>query len=165
VLLEAWEASWEAELWIVGMPRFDIGPLRAAAPANVRFVPRFVADEEIASYFERADLVVLPYVEADQSGVLATALAFGRALVLSDVGGFAEVGAGRLVPPGDARALRAALGALIGDPGARAALAAQARAAAAGPLAWAEVARRTLDLYASLRLGAGARAARPTAPG
>jgi glycosyltransferase involved in cell wall biosynthesis len=153
VLLDAWQASWDAELWIVGMPRLDIGGLRAAAPENVRFVPRFVADEEVAAYFRRADLVVLPYLEADQSGVLATGLAFGNALLMSDVGGFAEVGAGRLVPPGDRAALGAALGELIGDPAGRGRLAAEARAAAAGPLGWAQIARRTLDVYASLISG------------
>ena len=50
----------------------------------------------------RADLVALPYRNIEQSGVLYTALAFGRPLVLSDVGGFpeiAELGAARLVPP------------------------------------------------------------------
>ncbi|MGI8803815.1 MAG: glycosyltransferase [Solirubrobacteraceae bacterium] len=150
VLLGAWDADWDAELWIVGLPRFDISALRAAAPANVRFVSRFVADAELPAFFRRADLVVLPYLEADQSGVLATALAFGNALLLSDVGGFAEAGAGRLVPPGDRTALSAALADLIGDPAARARLASQSRAAAAGPLAWDAVARRTLRLYASL---------------
>ena len=46
-------------------------------------------------YFRRADLVVLPYREIDQSGVLATALAFGVPLRLTAVGGFPEVAAGR----------------------------------------------------------------------
>lgn len=150
VLLEAWRGVWEAELWIVGMPRMDIAGLRAAAPANVRFVARFIADDELPAFFRRADLVVLPYLQADQSGVLATALAFGNALLLSDVGGFAEVGAGRVVPPADALGLRAALEELIGSAPERARLAAQARAAAAGPLAWDAIARRTLGLYASL---------------
>ena len=59
-------------------------------------------------YFRRADLVVLPYREIDQSGVLFTALAFGAPLLLSAVGGFREVaahGAAALVAPGDAAAL------------------------------------------------------------
>ena len=38
-------------------------------------------------------MVALPYREIDQSGVLYTALAFGKAMVLSDVGGFAEMAA------------------------------------------------------------------------
>jgi glycosyltransferase involved in cell wall biosynthesis len=154
VLLEAWREGIEgAELWIVGMPRMDIAPLRAAAPPSVRFVPRFVDDAELPAYFGRADLVVLPYREIEQSGVLFTALAFGKPLLLSDVGGFAEVAAAGLargVPAGDAPALRAALEQLLGDAGARAALAARARAASAGEYGWELIAQRTLTLYRSL---------------
>ena len=71
----------------------------------MRFVPRFIADDELPAYFRRADLVVLPYREIDQSGVLFTALAFGKPLLLSDVGGFPEMaatGAARTFPAGDA---------------------------------------------------------------
>ena len=84
----------------------------------MRFVPRFVGDAELPAYFARADLVVLPYREIDQSGVLFTALAFGKPLLLSDVGGFPEVaatGAARTVPAGDAAALRARAAELLGD--------------------------------------------------
>ena len=154
VLLEAWrEGIAGAELWIVGPPRMDIAPLRAAAPPSVRFVPRFVEDAELPAYFGRADLVVLPYREIEQSGVLFTALAFGKPLLLSDVGGFAEVAAGglaRAVPAGDAAALRAALEQLLGDAPARAALAERARAASAGEYGWERIAQRTLALYRSL---------------
>jgi glycosyltransferase involved in cell wall biosynthesis len=156
VLLDAWRAArdLDAELWIVGMPRMDIAPLRAAAPAGVRWVPRFVADNEVAAYFRRADLVVLPYREIDQSGVLFTALAFGAPLVLSAVGGFPEVaadGAAALVAPGDADALAAELRRLLADDGARAALAAGARAAAAGRYSWDAIAGEHLALYHTLR--------------
>jgi len=144
------------ELWIAGMPRMDIAPLLAAAPPSVRFVPRFVPDAELPAYFRRADLVVLPYLEADQSGVLFTALAFGKPLLLSDVGGFPEVaatGAARIVSAGDPAALRTALRELLEDQAARAAMAERARAAAAGPYSWAAVAEHTLELYRSLLPG------------
>lgn len=153
VLLEAWRGIDDAELWIVGLPKMDLAPLRAAAPPSVRFVSRFVADDEIPAFFERADLVALPYREIDQSGVLFTALAFGKPLLLSAVGGFPEVaatGAAELVPPGDAPALHNALAALLADPAARDRLAAAARAAADGPYSWDGIARRTLALYRSL---------------
>jgi glycosyltransferase involved in cell wall biosynthesis len=154
VLLDAWRAlEPDAELWIVGMPRMDIAALQAAAPPSVRWVPRFVADDEIAAYFERADLVVLPYREIDQSGVLFTALAFGASLLLSAVGGFPEVarqGAAALVAPGDAVALAVALERLLADPVARADLSAGARRAAAGRYGWGDIARRHIALYESL---------------
>lgn len=153
VLLEAWRGIDDAELWVVGLPKMDLAPLRAAAPPNVRFVSRFVADDEIPAFFQRADLVVLPYREIDQSGVLFTALAFGSPLLLTEVGGFPEVaatGAAELVPPGDAPALHAALARLLADHAARAGLAAAAARAAAGPYSWDGIAAQTMALYRSL---------------
>ena len=146
----------EAELWIVGNPRMDVEPLReqaAAAAGRVRILTRFVEDAEIPAIFRRADLVVLPYLDAEHSGVLYTGLAFGKPMVLTAVGGFpevAETGAARLVPPGDDAALAAALEELVGDEGARFELAAAASRAAAGPFSWDEAARRTLALYEEL---------------
>lgn len=157
VLLAAWrDVDADAELWIVGMPRMDIAPLRAAAPPSVRWVPRFVADDEIAAYFRRADLVVLPYREIDQSGVLFTALAFGAPLVLSAVGGFPEVagaGAAALVAPDDPAALAGELQRLLADEQARVRLAEGARAAAAGRYSWDAIASAHLRLYGSLVTG------------
>jgi glycosyltransferase involved in cell wall biosynthesis len=169
VLLEAWRGMPAgAELWIVGRPRMDIAPLLASAPPGVRFISRYVPDAELASYFRRADVVVLPYSRTerfDQSGVLATALAFAKPVVLSDVGGFGEVaatGAGVLVEPGDVGSLAAALGRLLGDEAERARLAQAAREAATGPYSWDQAARRTLDVYRGLtgaRDGAAAQSA------
>jgi glycosyltransferase involved in cell wall biosynthesis len=156
LLLEAFAQVDGAELWIVGNPRMDVAPLRAAAQAasgRVRFVTRFVEDAEVPAIFRRADLVVLPYRDAEHSGVLYTGLAFGKPMVLSAVGGFPEVaatGAARLVPPGDAEALTQALSELAEDPAARERLAAAARAAAAGPYSWDAAAAQTLALYRDL---------------
>ena len=153
ILLDAWGEIDDAELWIVGRPRFDISSLRRSAPPNVRFVPRFVSDAEMSAYFARADLVVLPYREADQSGVAYTALGAGVPLLLSDVGGFPELartGAARTFPAGDVPALRAALQELLSDSDALSAMAERARAAAGGPYSWDAIAGQTLDLYRSL---------------
>jgi glycosyltransferase involved in cell wall biosynthesis len=150
VLVRAWEGIEGAELWIVGRPRMDTAPLHAAAPRGVRFVERFVDGGEAAAVFRRADLAVLPYREIEGSGVLATALAFGLPLLLTDVGSFPEVaatGAAELVAPGDPVALHDALVRLLADDGRRGALAAASRAAADGPYAWGPIAERHLALY------------------
>jgi len=159
-LLEAFAEIEGAELWIAGMPRMPLAPLEQLAhraPGTVRFLPRFIADPEIPALLRRADVLALPYREIEQSGVLYTGLAFGKPMVLGDVGGLSEVGreqaAARLVPPGDAPALAAALRGLLGDPQERERLAAAALAAVEGPFSWDEIAARTIDLYEAL-LGA-----------
>jgi glycosyltransferase involved in cell wall biosynthesis len=156
VLLSAFRQVQGAELWVVGNPRMDVEPLRrlaAEAAGRVRFLTRFVDDAEIPAIFRRADVVVLPYRDAEHSGVLYTGLAFGKPMVLSGVGGFPELGeegVARIVPPQDADALAAALGELVGDEGARAELETAARAAAAGRYSWDAVAAQTLALYEEL---------------
>ena len=153
LLLEAWRGIEDAELWIAGMPRMDIAPLRRAAPPGVRFVARFIGDTELPAYFRRAQLVVLPYREIDQSGVLFTALAFAKPLLLSDVGGFVEVartGAARTFPAGDAGALHDALRGLLADPGELSEMSERARRAAGGAYSWDAIARSTIALYREL---------------
>jgi len=157
VLVEAFQQMEGAELWVVGRPWMDVEPLKRAATrakAKIRFVDHFVPDEQVPAFFRRADVVVLPYRRIDQSGVLYTALAFAKAIVLSDVGGFSEVGrvdgAADLVAPGDPLALREALRRLIAQPGARAELEQRAATAAAGRYSWDDIARRTLELYEGL---------------
>lgn len=156
ILLESFGQIEGAELWIVGNPRMDIEPLRqlaAKAPGRVRFLTRFVDDAEIPAIMRRADIVTLPYRDAEHSGVLYAALAFGKPLVLSAVGGFPEVanqGAAHLVPPADARSLAAALTQLIRDESARTELGNAATRAAAGAYSWDEAASQTLALYREL---------------
>jgi glycosyltransferase involved in cell wall biosynthesis len=155
LLLEAWRGVSDAELWIVGRPRgTDLAALRGpGSPARVRWLPRFVSDAELAACFRHATLAVIPYRDSEQSGVLATALAFGVPTVLSDVGGLREAagaGAARSVPAADPIALREAIVELLGDQQARERLAAGARALAGGEWSWERVAERHLALYEQL---------------
>ncbi len=156
VLLEAFSRVERGELWIVGMPRMPMDELRALAeqaPGRVRFIDRFIADPEIPAFMRRANVVVLPYRNIEQSGVLYTALAFGRPLVLSSVGGFTEIGergAARLVPPDDPDALAEAITELIADRDTAAALAAAAEREASTISSWDRIAESTMSLYREL---------------
>jgi glycosyltransferase involved in cell wall biosynthesis len=150
VLLDAWRRADKpagARLWVAGMPRM---PVSIDQP-DVDAALRFVTGPELAGAFRAADLVVLPYREIDQSGVLFTALAFGKPLLLSDVGGFPEIEGAELVPAGDVDALAEALTGLLADPERLARMAAASRAAASDTFSWDAIARRTLDLYAALQ--------------
>jgi D-inositol-3-phosphate glycosyltransferase len=78
---------------------------------SVCLFDEYVANEEVAPLFELADLVVLPYRSASQSGVIPLAAAFRKPVVATDTGGLPDALAstGAVVPPGDHDALGAAM--------------------------------------------------------
>lgn len=73
----------------------------------------YVSDEKRAELFRRASIVVLPYIEASQSGVIPIAYRFGKPVVVTSVGGLpAMVDHGRtgyIVPPRNETALAEAI--------------------------------------------------------
>ena len=158
VLVEAFRQVEDAELWVVGRPlEVSMEHLRRLAPpGRVRFVDRYVSDPELPAFFRRADVLVLPHRSVDVSGVLFAGLAFGKAMVLSGVGGFREIaeehGVGVLVPPEDPDALagRRSRGCSPTTPSGGG-LEERARAAAAGPFSWDRIAERTASLYEQVR--------------
>ena len=81
--------------------------------SRVRLLDRFIPNEEVAAYFAAADMVVLPYHRASQSGVIPISYAMGRPVVATHVGGLPEVvfedETGYLVAPQDPAALVAAV--------------------------------------------------------
>ncbi|MCC6716471.1 MAG: glycosyltransferase [Acetobacteraceae bacterium] len=85
---------------------------------GVQVENRWVPEAEVADILAWADALVLPYREASQSGVAAAALAAGRFVVATRVGGISEQLAGvalaRLVAP-EAASLATALAALAGE--------------------------------------------------
>ena len=126
-------------------------------------VPR-LAHHEVAQLFLDADVVALPYVEASQSGVLNVAAAFGKPVVVTDVGELRATvepnGLGLVVPPRDPQALAEALERLAAEPRLAAALGARARAWAEGPNAPEAVGREAADLYRRVVARAGVAAPR-----
>jgi glycosyltransferase involved in cell wall biosynthesis len=58
--------------------------------AGVEVHNRWLSNEEVASFMAEADAVVLPYVEASQSGVAATAFAAGRPVIATPIGGLVQ---------------------------------------------------------------------------
>lgn len=116
-----------------GLPRVIVGdgPLRDRVPEAVGFVPR----GELGAYYERAAVVCVPSRREGYGVVAREAMAHGRPVVATRVGGLADAiedGVdGLLVRPGDVPRLRAELSGLLGDPARRAELGAAARVSAA----------------------------------
>ena len=127
-----------------GMPRVIVGdgPLRARVPEALGFVP----PSEVGAYFERAAVVCVPSRRDGLGFAAYEAMAYGRPVVASAVGGL--VGAHAiLVEPGDVRALRGAVELLLADPERRRQLGAGARKAAEERLAPAAAAAALHAVY------------------
>jgi D-inositol-3-phosphate glycosyltransferase len=52
---------------------------------------RYIPDEEVAGFYTKADLVVLPYRQIYQSGVLLLTLSYGKPVLCSDLEPFKEI--------------------------------------------------------------------------
>jgi glycosyltransferase involved in cell wall biosynthesis len=74
---------------------------------------RYIPNDEVALFMAAADVVVLPYRNASQSGIVQIAYACGKPVITSRVGGLPDVvhdgQTGLLVPPADPAALAAAI--------------------------------------------------------
>ena len=103
------------------------GPLRARVPGAAGFMP----PGELGPWYERAAVVVAPSRREGYGVVVREAMAWGRPVVASAVGGLLDAVedevTGLRVAPGDVPALRAALERLLAEPALRARLGAAAR--------------------------------------
>jgi len=80
---------------------------------RVTLVSEYVANDRVAEYFSAADVVILPYVSATQSGIAQIAYNFDKPVIATAVGGLVEIVSdnvtGFLIPPGDPQALAGAI--------------------------------------------------------
>lgn len=112
---------------------------------------RFIEAGEVQSFFQRSAVVVQPYVDASQSGVIPLAYRFGRPVVATRVGSIPEVvddgQTGLLVEPRDSHALAMATIRLLHDDELRAQMGKAARLKAERDLSWDAIARKTSEVY------------------
>ena len=121
---------------------------------RVRLRNEYIPSAEVAKYFASADIVVLPYTEASQSGVLLSAYAAGKPVVATDTGGLGEVVrdgvSGFLVPPSDADALAHACLRLLNDSAVRQKYGVEAKRLADTTYSLANISRTTMAMYQSV---------------
>ena len=151
----------EAMLIIAGRPLMDVRPLINLAEmlgisAQINWILRYLAESEVVSLFRRAEFVVLPYRNIDQSGVLMTAIAFGKPVIVTRIGGFPEIikngTHGFVVDPGDVDGLSQAMTELLVNSRIRNEMSKNVQLLGATELSWNAIAQRTKSLYQRLIL-------------
>jgi glycosyltransferase involved in cell wall biosynthesis len=142
-ILELVEAARGLNLVVAGD-----GPLRDRVPMARGFLP----PDELAPLYARAAVVACPSHREGFGVACLEAMAHGRPVVASAVGGLLDLvvdgETGIHVPPGDIAALRAALERLLADRELRRRMGEAGRRRAAERFSWQAVTRQTVELYA-----------------
>ena len=124
------------------------GPLRDRVPGALGFLPR----HDLEPLYEGCAVVACPSYREGFGVACADAMAHGKPVVASAVGGLRDLvvdgETGLLVPPGDVPALRAALERLMEDPELRRRLGANGRKRAEERLSWSRVVPALTAAYA-----------------
>lgn len=111
----------------------------------------FVPNNMVAELFQKASLIVLPYVEATQSGVIPIAYAFKKPVVATNVGSIPEVvddgKTGYLVPPKNPEKLADAIIKLLQNREKRKKMGENAYEKMKKELSWEDIARKTIKVY------------------
>lgn len=123
-------------------------------PEHFLFFDQRIEGSRVASLFERALFVVLPYRDATQSGVIATAFALKKTVVATNVGALSEAVEtghdGILVQPEDIDSLAAAILELYDSSELRERLSRNALQSATTKLSWENVGITTHQVYQRL---------------
>lgn len=77
-------------LVIAGNGAIESNLYNKAKESNITIVNRYISDEEMNWLFNNSKLLVLPYIEASQSGIIPIAYYFGKPVVVSDLDGLTE---------------------------------------------------------------------------
>lgn len=134
----------------------DFSRYRKMMENRERFVVhnKYISNEDTPRLFEDCDMVVLPYVEASQSGVIPVAYAFRKPVIATRVGSIPEMvdigKTGLLVPPKDERALADAISSLLKHPEDAQQMGQAGYAKSKKDLSWDAIAKKTIKTYNAL---------------
>ena len=119
--------------------------------SNFEIYPQYISWEFGAELFQRSALVVLPYIETSQSGVIPTAYGFKKPVVVTNVGAIPEIVddgvTGFVVPPRDPEALAEAIVKLLKDEKLRKQMGENAYKKLKRDLSWDKIAEKTIEVY------------------
>ncbi|WP_017733579.1 glycosyltransferase family 4 protein [Nafulsella turpanensis] len=137
---------------IAGKPNYHLDTSAIEQDPTFEHINGFVENPQLVDLLEQSALVVCPYTDATQSGVLMTAYAFNKPVLATAVGGLPEVieegRTGRLVPPKDSQALADAIVEMIENPTELKNMSRNIEALSQdGRFSWDTIAQETLEVY------------------
>jgi len=120
-------------------------------PDLIEIHNHFISDNDVPKFFQKAKIIVLPYIDASQTGIIPIAYAFKKSVIASSVGAIPEVvengKTGILVHPKDCIELSTAIIDLINDENKRKTIAENGYLKMKNELSWNKIATTTVKIY------------------
>lgn len=121
---------------------------------NFLVINEFISEKAAAELFQETSVVVLPYIDGSQSGIISIAYAFEKPVITTNVGNFAEMvedgKTGLIVPPRDANSLSEAIIKLLQDDDLRGKMGENGKKLLEGRYNWNNIAEKINKIYEEL---------------
>ena len=118
---------------------------------RIKLIDRFLEESEIAELCQKCSVVVTPYIDASQSGIVPVAYAFSKPVVATNVGALPEQVedgiTGLLVPPAQPAKLAEALMKIVDNPALAQLMGAAGYRKSHSDMAWESIADKVYATY------------------
>ncbi|HZK71183.1 MAG TPA: glycosyltransferase family 4 protein [Clostridia bacterium] len=121
------------------------------SPQNFEIINEFIPDEHVAELFQRASVVVLPYIEGSQTGIIPIASSFKKPAISTNVGSIPEIiedgVTGYIVPSRNVDLLADSIVKILKDDTLRKQMGEKAYAKMKKELSWDAIAKDVIPTY------------------
>ena len=156
VLLEAFKTvktqHTDVKLVIAGKWKWNYDYSSYLTDQDFVFMDKFIPDDDLSSLIQGSLFVVVPYLDATQSGVVMSSFAFGKPCIATNVGGLPEMvedgKRGIIVEPANPDALSDAISYLLDNPQKYTQFSDNIRSYyEKGPMSWEYIAKSLSEVY------------------
>lgn len=136
---------------IAGKGNFDKYRCLIEDIEDFEIINEFIPDKMVAELFQRSSIVVLPYVEASQTGVIPIAYSFRKPVIATNVGCIPEIVesgvTGYIVQPRNSNELATSIVKILSDDKLRIKMGENAHLKVTNELSWDSIAKATITVY------------------
>jgi len=139
------------KLIIAGAGNFEKYRQLLGKKINFEVHNRFITDDEVPIFFQRAKIVILPHIECTQTGIIPIAYAFKKPVITTNVGSIPELvddgKTGFIVPPMDPKALKNMIINLLSDEHLRMEMGENAYIKMRKDMSWEKISNNLIKIY------------------
>jgi glycosyltransferase involved in cell wall biosynthesis len=141
----------DVNIIIAGSGDFDKYEKLIVNPESFEIINNFIEDEKVAELFQRASIVVLPYIDGSQTGIIPIAYSFKKPVITTNIGSIPEVVddgiTGYIISPRNSDALADSIIRILKDNDLRKQMGENGYLKMKEELSWDSIANKTVQIY------------------